>query len=52
MIPLVAIDKCNSQPSSRKLIFATETTSEKYNQSKCRVVEPSPKRYIYKTHPQ
>lgn len=37
--------------STRKLLLATETTTENHNQSVCRVVQLSTKRYIYKTLP-
>lgn len=41
------MSKCNPHSSSKKLPFATETSSENHNQSKSRAVVPNPKGYVY-----
>lgn len=42
---------CSLPPSAKKLLIAIETIIENHKQSKCRIKEPSPKSYIYKTIP-
>ncbi|KAL6088751.1 hypothetical protein STEG23_028279 [Scotinomys teguina] len=48
---VVEQDKCSAHPSSRKLVFATDGDHYRKLQKICKVVEPGPNGYIYKTVP-